>query len=359
MITKLTEKMDSFLDMHTPWYDCVVYHKGKCVYRHHNGYLDLDKTIPASGDELYNIFSCSKLITCVAALMIYEKGLYNLNDKISDYLPEFKEMYVKQDDGSLKKAENEITIKHLFTMTAGFSYALCSPSMKLFKEETNRLGTTREFCKYLAKEPLLFEPGEKYNYSLCHDVLAAVMEVITGIEFNQFCTENIFKPLEMNSTTYLLPEKDYENVAPIYCYRAEENKLDAPVSKMPAYRLTLNHASGGAGCVSTVDDYIKFLEGVRTYKLIGKETVDLMATNHLTQKQLETYTAEGYGYGLGVRCPLNDNIKTDFGWGGAAGAYLAIDRESQITIYYAQHVTSSPVQPIRSQILPIIQEILK
>ena len=361
MFTKLTEKLDSFLDMHLPWYDCIVYHKGKCVYRHANGFLDLEKTMPVKGDEHYNIFSCSKVITCIAALMIYEKGLYNLNDKLSDYLPEFKEMYVKQEDGSLKKAENEITIKHLFTMTAGFSYDLCSPSMKLFKEETKELGTTREFCKYLAKEPLLFEPGEKYNYSLCHDVLAAVMEVITGIEFNQFCTENIFKPLGMNNTTYLLPEKDYEKVAPIYCYRANEEKLDIPASKIPAYRLTLNHASGGAGCTSTVEDYIKFLEGVRTYKLIKKETIDLMTTNHLTKKQLSFFPLgeSGYGYGLGVRCPLNGSTKTDFGWGGAAGAHLAIDIENEITIFYAQHVTSSLVQAVRAQITPIIQEILK
>jgi len=358
MFTKLTEKMDSFLDMHTPWYDCIVYHKGECVYRHHNGFLDLEKTIPAKGDELYNIFSCSKVITCTAALMAYEQGLFKLEDKLADYLPEFKDMYVKQEDGSLKKAEKEITIKDLFCMTAGFTYDLCSPSMKKLKEELP-YGTTRDFCKYLAKEPLAFEPGEKYNYSLCHDVLAAVMEVITGIEFNEFCTENIFKPLGMNKTTYLLPEKDYEKISPIYCYKADEDKLVAPASKRPGYRVTWNHASGGAGCVSTVEDYIKFLEGLRTYKLIKKETVDLMSTNHLTENQLKTYTVEGYGYGLGVRCPLEGSDKTDFGWGGAAGSYLFIDRENEITAFYAQHVTSSPVQAIRGEIRPIIQEILR
>ena len=359
MFSKLTEKLNSFLDMKTPWYDCIVYHKGKCVYRHFNGFLDLEKTIPVKGDELYNIFSCSKVITCVAALMIYEKGLYKLDDKLSDYLPEFKEMYVKQQDGTLKKAEKEITIKDLFCMGAGFTYDLCSPSMKLFKEETKGLGTTREFCKYLAKEPLVFEPGAKYNYSLCHDVLAAVMEVITGIEFNEFCTENIFRPLGMNDTTYLLPEKDYEKVAPIYCYSSDEDTLKIPASKMPAYRLTLNHASGGAGCVSTVKDYITFLEGVRTYKLIKKETIDLMSANHLTDEQLKTYIVPGYGYGLGVRCPLSDGVKTDFGWGGAAGSYLFVDMKNEITCFYAMHVTSSLVQPVRGQITPIIQEILK
>ena len=105
MFQRLDEKLDEFLALGVPWNDCVVYHKGKCVYRRTKGTLDLEGKTPVTGRELFNLYSTSKIITCTAALMLYEKGLFRLIDPISDYLPEYADMQVKGVDGSLKKAE--------------------------------------------------------------------------------------------------------------------------------------------------------------------------------------------------------------------------------------------------------------
>ena len=112
---------DTFIEMGHPGFDLAVFKDGECILRYMNGYSDIENKIKVNGNEKYNIYSCSKVITCTAALQLWDKGLYSLEDKLSDYMPEFKEMTVKTSDG-IKKAENPILIKHLFEMTAGFSY---------------------------------------------------------------------------------------------------------------------------------------------------------------------------------------------------------------------------------------------
>ena len=354
MFTKLTNKLDSFIEMGIPGYDCTVYHKGECVYRHFNGYSDTESKTPMNGNEVYNIYSCSKVITCTAALMLYEKGKFRLDDKLSMYMPEFEEMYVNIPNG-IRKAEKNITIKDLFCMTAGFSYNLNSPMIQKCKEETNGRCQTRELMKYLAKEPLLFEPGERWEYSLCHDVLAALVEVVSGMRFGEFVKKYIFAPLKMENSTFLLDDSRLDIVSAQYRFNNDTNKADIR-SKTIDYKFGTEYESGGAGCISTVDDYIKFLEGLRTGKLLKAETIALMTTNHLTDEQRKSYWVDGYGYGLGVRCPMGKGDVTDFGWGGAAGSYLIIDQKNEITVFYAQHVLNSPVQDLKKQLTPIILE---
>lgn len=357
MFSRLTEFLDSFIEAGIPGYDCIVYHKGECVYRHWNGYSDIANKIPMNGEERYNVYSCSKPITCTAALQLYEKGLFKLDDKLSDYMPEFEEMYVKTEEG-VKRAENPITIRHLFCMTAGFSYDLASAMLQLARTETDGKCPTRETMKYLAKEPLSFEPGTRWQYSLCHDVLAALVEVISGMKFGEYVRENIFEPLGMSTSTFLLPVEELDTICTHYTYNNESKKLEVR-SKMPDYRLGTEYESGGAGCVSTVNEYIKFLEAMRIGDVIlKKETIDLMCTSQLTDEQLKNYWFSTYGYGLGVRCSRGKGDLTDFGWGGAAGAYLMIDRENEYTAFYVQHVLKSPVHNIRTKICPMIKEIL-
>ena len=358
MFSRLTEELDSYLKMGIPGYDCIVYHDGKCVYRHFNGYSDIDQKIPLTGTERYNIYSCSKPITCTAALQLYEKGLFSLDDKLSDYMPEFETMYIKDENG-VRKAKKHITIRNLFCMTAGFSYDINSPMLELGKRETNGKCQTREMMKYLAQEPLLFEPGERWEYSLCHDVLAALVETLSGMCFGEYVRKNIFDVLGMNHSTFLLEDAALDTITTQYCYHNETNKAEV-CEKNIAYKLGSEYESGGAGCISTVEDYIKFLEAMRIGNVIlKKETIDLMATNQLTENHFKTYwlKEEGYGYGLGVRCPLDDDV-SDFGWDGAAGAYLMIDRKNKITVYYGQHVLNPPNADQRRVIAPMVREIL-
>ena len=353
MFEKLKRFCDSFLEMGVPGFDLVIYKDGECILRHMNGYSDLENKIKIDGKEKYNIYSCSKVITCTAALQLFEKGMFSLEDKLSDYMPEFKNMTVKTDDG-VKKAENSILIKHLFEMTAGFSYDVFSTELKKAISETKGKCPTREVMKYLAKEPLLFEPGDRWEYSLCHDVLAAFVEVVSGEKFETYVKKNIFDVIGMNNSTFMMMDEEIESVSPQY--RFEDGKAVNIGKPIYNYKLGSEYASGGAGGISTVDDYIMFLEGLRTYKLLKPETVSMMIRDRLTDEQKKTFwPKDTHGYGLGVRCPKGDKRYIDFGWGGAAGAYLANDIENAISIYFATHLLSSPVQGIRSMLYRFVR----
>lgn len=362
MFEELTKTMDGFItDFGIPFYDCIVMKDGECVYRHVNGYTDPDKKISVNGKEFYNIYSCSKLITCVAALQLYEKGLFDLDDELYKYMPEFENMNVST-DGKIVPAKKKITVRNLFTMTAGFNYALFSPMLKKCRIDTNGECPTRETMKYLAKEPLCFEPGYRWEYSLCHDVLAALVEVLSGITFGEYVKKNIFDVCKMTNSKFLLYESDKEKLVNQYQYNSETQKIEK-CTKDNSFRIGTKYESGGAGCASTVDDYIKFLEAVRTNKLLKSETVDLLSTNQLTKEQIDmpTYWVQNKrGYGLGQQCPTDDNSRPDFGWGGAAGAHYFIDRKNNITAYFGTHVLGyDDFYQARERITEIIQGILK
>ena len=352
------EFLDTFLETGLPGFDCVIYHEGKCVLRHWNGYASVEEKIPMQGNERYNIYSCSKPITVTAVLMLYERGLLKLEDKLSDYIPEFSEMYIADTEAQagstdginlsfaeekksnvLKKAKNPITIRHLLSMKAGFSYDTDSPAIEQAKKETGGRCPTLETIKYLAKEPLRYEPGEGYGYSLAHDVLAAVVEVVTGKRFGEFVKENIFDPLGMQDTTFLLPDSRLDEITEQYHYNPETKTFRNVGKAIEHYKFGSEYESGGAGAISTVDDYIKFLEGLRTGKLLKPETLDLLTTPQVTEAQ---YPNPLYSYGLGMRCPKKGSAATDFGWGGHAGAYLTIDRKYNFSFFYAQHAVGAP-----------------
>ena len=217
-----------------------------------------------------------------------------------------------------------------------------------FKEETKGKSPTREAFKYAAREPLCFEPGERWQYSMAHDVLAALVEVLTGEKFENYVKKNIFDVLGMTRSTYLLPEDEIETVSEQYKF-VDGKPVNIRKPIMPFFKLGSEYASGGAGCVSTVEDYIKFLEGLRTGVLLKKETLELMSTNRLTEQQRSTFwLRDTHGYGLGVRCFGGDDRYLDFGWDGAAGSFAAIDIKNEISIFFACHLHELPFLGIRS-----------
>lgn len=351
MFERTKKLCDAFVKTGVPGIDLAVYKDGECVLRYMTGYSDVENKIPLKGNERYNIYSCSKPITCVAALQLWEKGLFSLEDKLSDYMPEFANMTVKTEDG-VKPAQNPILIKHLFTMSAGFDYYLTTKNILQCKEDTSGRCPTRELMKYLAKDPLEFEPGSFWRYGLSHDVLAALVEVITGQRYEEYVKENIFTPLGMDNSSFLLTPDEIETVSCQYRYNWQEKKVFPCGKDVQTFKLGTEYASGGAGCISTVDDYIKFLEAIRVGgKIIKKETVEMMATDMLTDAQREVYWKnENHGYGLGVRTTKKDSIYTDFGWDGAAGAFLAVDVPHGVSIYSAQHVLSGSNDAVRGWI---------
>ena len=356
MFEKLTRMLDAFIDNGTHGYDCVVYQDGKCVYRHMNGYSDAERKISVCGDELYYVYSCSKVITVTAAMQLYERGLFDLDDKLEKYIPEYKTMYVKNEQGEPTVAKNPITVRHLFTMTAGFSYALKNPAIKKFKEETRGKCPTREFARYMADSVLDFEPGTRWQYSFCHDILASLVEIWSGEKFGEYVRKNIFEPAKMTNSSFYISPENYHKLAPQYKYDFSDKTIK-PEKPTNCYDLGPEFESGGAGCVTTVDDCIRFAEALRVGKLLKDETLDLMSTNQI-EHCMDSFWIERYAYGLGVRCSRGGDGITDIGWGGAAGAGIWIDRENKITAFYAQHVLSSPVIKKRNDIIFVIKEIL-
>jgi CubicO group peptidase (beta-lactamase class C family) len=344
-----------FLKMGIPGFDLIVYKDGECILRYMGGFADKEKKIPVQGKEKYHIYSCSKVLTCVAALQLWEKGLFKLEDELSRYLPAFKEMTVKTENG-IRKAKNPIRIHHLFQMTAGLNYDLWTPALKEYYGEGNKPCPTVETVNLIAKTPLEFEPGEGWKYSLCHDVLAALVEVISGEKFELYVKKHIFDPLGMSHSDFLHPIEDWEGFACQWHYEAETGEFSPLYKNM--YRPGKEYASGGAGCVSTVEDYIKFLEALRVGDIIlKKDTVEMMARDYLTEKQraMFTYGTDRVGYGLGVRAPRGKPEHTEFGWAGACGAYCSVDPVNNITFYYSQHVKNQPNRHLRSWLYTAIR----
>ena len=341
---------ERFIAQGVPGIDLMVMQHGKEILRYQTGYSDLANKTPITGKERYNIFSCSKPITCVAAMQLWEKGLFSLDDPLYKYMPEYEHMTVRNEDGTIVPAENPIYIHNLFSMTAGFNYDLFSPSMKQLVKDTDGRCPTREVARYLAREPLSYQPGDRYQYSLAHDVLAALLEVITGQKFEAYVKEHIFDPLGMKDSNFLLPMGDYVNLPPLYL--GQDGPIPHPKGQKPMYRLGSEHASGGAGCVSTVEDYMKFLEAVREgERLLKRSTIDLMTTDRLTDHQKRTFPSRAiYGYGLGMRCPKENGSRVDFGWGGAAGTHLAVDIPHGISLYHSQHMVLSPNHNTRARV---------
>lgn len=194
-----TDKLDRFLDemplRGLPGCDLSVTRNGREVYRRTVGYSDAEMKRPVDHDTLWWIFSATKVITCTAAMRLVEEGRLKLTDKVSDYLPAFGSLTVRQKDGTIVPATEPMRIVHLFTMTGGMDYDLNAP------EITNAIAAghtdTVSLCSAMASRPLWFEPGTHYQYSLCHDVLAAVVEVITEMKFSDYLRELMFEPLGM------------------------------------------------------------------------------------------------------------------------------------------------------------------
>lgn len=354
MFEKTKALCEIFLKMGVPCFDLLVRKDGEEIFRHMGGYADVENKIPVQGNELYNIYSCSKPITVTAAMQLWEKGLFSLEDPLFKYLPEYENMTVATEDGVVP-AKNKILVRQLFTMTSGLTYDLCSPSLMQLREDTEGCCPTREVARYLAREPLAHEPGTHYLYALGHDVLAALIEVLTGEKFENYVRKNIFEPMGMTRTDFLMDPARYDEVAPHYCFDEEQGK---PVlrDKWPDFRIGTEHASGGAGCVSTVEDYSKFLEGLRTCKLLKKETIDLITRDWLSDEEKKTFTQKAFYYGLGMRMRNPDGVLFDFGWGGAAGATAHADIVNGVTLSYFQHMLGSPNQYVRARVYTAIME---
>ncbi len=349
--------LTSFLERQTatlvPGCDVCVMQDHKVLYRGFAGMRDREARVPMQGNEIYPMYSMSKIVTVVAAMQLFEKGLFRLNDPLSRYIPEYAHMQVLHPDGTVRDAEKPITIKHLFTMCAGLDYKVRDDFMTRVREEAVPRGCpTLEIIRALAGRPLCSEPGTEFRYSLCHDVLAALVEVLSGEKFRTYVQKNIFSPLGMVASSYHISD----DMRPLMPRQYHWEKDRAVPGGWPEDQLTFGseYDSGGGGVLSTVDDFRLFLDVLACggtaedgTRILSPASIRMMKADQLTPGQAATFIKEvltGYSYGLGVRTavdPVAGGFASpigEFGWSGAAGAYALVDTENHLSITYAQNV---------------------
>lgn len=344
----------------------LVYHKGEEVYFHAAGMADEEKGRPMQRDTIIRLFSMSKPITATAVMIAQEMGLLDLSDPVAKYLPEFQEMQVMDNEGNLVPADKQITLMHLMTMTSGIPYGEnwegCSMAgrkmQELFDELESNLAngeklSTREMAREIAKRPLVCQPGERWVYGLSADILGAIVEVASGMRYSEFLKRYLFHPLGMGDTGFFVPEEKRDRFAMSY-------QWDWNVSFGPLYACDDNHLcvyyhedvefeSGGAGMVSTLEDYGKFAQmlaagGIyKGLRILGSASVQFMRTNHLTEQQMASLDWDsnaGYGYGCLMRVLVNQRKAGsqaplgEFGWDGWTGNYVCMDPVNDLVIIY-------------------------
>lgn len=356
MFEHLNALLDVYESMNVPLYDARVFHRGKEVFRRFYGFSDYEKTKPINGKEQYNLYSSSKFFTVSGALLLWEKGKFLLSDPVMNYLPCFASVKVK-DGETLRCPARPVLMADLFSMTAGLSYDYRTENCKKAVSETNGKCPTTVFPRYLVKDPLHFDPGTHYCYSLCHDMLAAVCEVITGERFADYMQKAIFDVLGMENSTFRKEDVELNRIAAQYMYHNDTKAYEPCGKELQWFEFGSEYDSGGAGCRSTSDDYIHFLEAIRTGKLLKPETVRMMSENKLGPTALnDLLLGEGYGYGLGVRCPKPGSSITDFGWDGAARSFNAVDIPHEYTFFLAQHALNCPTADLRFGLPKAIRE---
>jgi len=349
--------LDDMAMKYYPGIDMCVYKEHKEIFRYQAGYSDIEKKTPMNPDALYYMFSCTKPITCAAAMQLYETGKFLMNDYLYDYLPEFKNVCVREKNQNgefeLCPPKRPIRIIDLFTMMAGYDYDLNREAFKKVKRDTNGKCPTREIVRALADEPLNFHPGENFHYSLCHDILGALIEEISGKTLGEYMRENIFEPCGMENTGFKVTPEIKNSMSPMYKYNG--------VGKFERVELTnpyilgeeSEYESGGAGLISNVDDYIKFADAMANggvagngNRILSARAIDVMRQPYVPVEKFShpSKVLLGYTYGLGVRTfqyPQNGAVLSnigEFGWDGAADSYVLIDPKEKIAMFCAEHM---------------------
>lgn len=317
-----------------------------------------------TGQERLYLFSATKPMTVVCVMRLIEEGKLSLDDLAENYLPAYKDAFVLDERGNAVPVKTKMTVRHLLTMSAGLSYNLQTEPVKKLLQETGGNPTTEQAVSAFVKTPLLFEPGARFEYSLCHDVLAAVIEKASGKRFSAYMDENIFQPLGMTDSGFHTESKGIYDM-----YACDETGKIRRVEPNNSLVLGDNYDSGGAGVISNVNDYVRFAMALanggasqKGVRLLREETLDsVRSTSHAAMQVENSFTCvqgDEYAYGLGMRVRTKDTPwglkKGEYGWDGAAGAYLMIDPHRKIAVVIGMHLLCWP-NVFRGEHLRLVQ----
>ncbi|WP_293610349.1 serine hydrolase [Ponticaulis sp.] len=362
----------------------LVARGGEVVHLSCQGVKDWDTGEPVTADTIYRIYSMTKPVTSVAAMMCFEEGLLRLEHPVSRYIPSFKKLKVWKggtaDAPELVDCEQEMMVKDLFLHTSGLTYDFLGlhPVEKLYidKKVIRKNHSLADMCEMLSDIPLLFQPGTRWNYSVAIDVLGHLVEIVSGQSLDEFFRTRIFEPLGMVDTGFTIPTSKLDRFASCYARnpltkeitladKGDETSSYCREGKDPQRLL-----SGGGGLVSTLSDYLNFcrmLAGggeLNDVRLLSPKTVEYMMSNHLPggstmggmgDEMFSESNMAGNGFGLGgavVVDPILMNQPSSegtFSWGGLASTFFWIDpEEDMIGIQMTQMIPSSSY-PIRPQ----------
>lgn len=344
----------------------LVIRHGQVAWFKAQGMQDREAAKAMRPDTIFRICSMSKPITSVAVMMLYEEGRFMLEDPISKYLPEFKnpKVLVKPAGGGAPytiPATREITIRDLLRHTSGLTYNWNADLGPLY-EKANVAhgllpfdGTIGDSVERLSKLPLLFNPGERWEYSLSVDVLGRLVEVVSGMPFDQFLRTRVFEPLGMKDTYFFPPENKLDRLATAYTYYPDKGLNRFPETPITEGSFTYSADypyngpkklfSGGAGLNSTAADYARFcqmmLEGgkLANVRLLSRKSIELMTHDQLGKIPANEDMGFGLGFGIaGVKAPLAELGTTgEFNWGGFFYTAFSVDpKEQMIVIFMGQ-----------------------
>lgn len=331
---------------------------GKTVDVYTCGYRDIKKGLPMERNTICRVYSMSKIITCVATLILFEEGRFNLDDPVANYLPELKEMKVwagsAHDAPKLEALKRPISIEHLLTHTSGLIYDFSGDDelTKLWRSADLWTGPgLTNFITKLSKLPLKHQPGDAFTYGVNMDVLGALIERVSGQRFGLFLEERLFQPLRMKDSGFKVPQEKMYRLAKTYKHGPNGKLIEEKPILETWPEPGRGIEAGGSGIFSTVDDFARLaqmlcnggtLDGQR---ILSRKTVELMTANHIVTlpNSQATTRQKGFGFGVEVTTDLGQlsvpSSVGQFGWYGAANTYCQIDpKERIVAIALSQHL---------------------
>ena len=345
-----------------PCVQALVERKGETAYQKSFGWANLEEKKSLQDNDIFRIYSMSKVFTSVAALMLLEEGRFKMHDPLSRFIPEYKDVRVAEHDAAghffAVPPRREIVVRDLFTMASGIPYpGQDTPSERAMAALMERMDSDRHkgepwnsvrFAREAASVPLPFHPGEHWWYGMSIDILGSLVEVLSGQKLGQFLRERIFIPLDLCDTGFFVPPEKVSRLVTMYerddqgAYRpASPNYDEDNFEENPA-------ESGGGGLLSTLRDMGRFARmllgdgALEEKRQLSRKSMELMRTNHLSDQQMRDYnwdTQRGYGYGLGVRVMLRPDLAGygsagEFAWDGMAGTWFAVDPSEELTMVF-------------------------
>ena len=319
-----------------PCISTMILKDGIQVHRLTTGFANIEETRALDEETIFRIYSMSKPITAAALMILYDEGKFQLDDPVAGYIPEFEETKVWVDGEAVEQLE-AFTIRHLLTHTAGFCYGWdVSHVDSLYAQASPEglwgLGTLEEAVKLLATIPLKNQPGTTYEYSVSIDVAGYLVEVLSGLPFDEFLQTRMFDPLGMKDTGFDVPEEDQDRLAMIYTKNRESGELVPVEALTNQVKQKVTLFSGGGGLVSTLADYGRFgqmllnggeLDGVRVLK---ESTVKMIMSDQMPAHI--TYE-EGFRYGLGGQV---NQATGEYGWSGMASTDFKADPKNNLVL---------------------------